>query len=119
MPSIEELKKMRDQVHKEQAKAAGHDAKAVEKVMEAKRQAEYDELSAELSHLKEATAARGQTESAATSNESREDEAKRLLKASQKVMSGTPIAEVRAGKSSTSTRSSASAQSSTPTNGEQ
>lgn len=114
MPSIAELQKLRETVRKEQAKAAGHDATAQNKAMEAKRQAEYDELTRELDQLKDATAARGKTESAASVAETREDEARRLLKASRKVMSGTPIEEVRTPKPSTSAQSSTP----TPTNGE-
>ena len=116
MPSIAEMKKLRAQVEKERAKAAGQDAATLNKVMEAKRQAEYDVLTAELDQLKDASKARGDAltiDAPEPTAESREEEAKRLLKASQKVMSGTPIEEVRAPKPSTSAQSSTP----TPTNG--
>lgn len=117
MPSIAEMKKLRAQVEKERAKAAGQDTATLDKVMEAKRQAEYDALTAELDQLKSASAVRGDTVTVTVeepSAESREEEAKRLLKASRKVMSGTPIEEVRAPKPGTSAQSSTP----TPTNGE-
>lgn len=117
MPSIAEMKKLRAQVQKERAKAAGQDATTLNKVMESKRQSEHDALTAELAQLKEASKARGDVstiDAPEPSAESREEEAKRLLKASQKVMSGTPIADVRAPKPSTSAQSSTP----TPTNGE-
>lgn len=97
MPSIDELHKLRARVEKERAKAAGHNAAALEKSLEAKRQAEADELNAELARLERASSARGK-EATAVDALAPEDEAARLIKAAQKAMSGTPVDEIKAPK---------------------
>lgn len=100
MPSIDEVNKLRARVERERAKASGHDAAALDKLMDAKRQSEADELNAELERLQRASGARGSItgDNAPARDESPEDEAARLLKAAQKVMSGTPVEEVKAPK---------------------
>lgn len=111
MPSIAELQKLRARVEKERAKASGHDAAALDKIMDAKRQAEADELNRELERLQAASEARGKSAEQAQ-GETPEDEATRLLKAAAKAMNGTPVEEIKTPRPSTSAQSSTA----TPTN---